>query len=195
MSTMPDVTFQFSPLTAATAPEGAGAVLAASARKFGFLPSPVARVAHAPVALKHLLAGFAAFDQTSLAPIEREVIAMSVAWENECHYCMAMHSALLAGAPEHAATVAALREGTPIPDPRLEALGRFVRAVVRQRGRVPADDWAALADAGFTEAQALEIVLGVGVYVLSTLLNVVTGAELDPPFAPFDWRRSESPTM
>lgn len=189
MSVTSDVAQRFTPLTTATAPEAAQLILAASERKFGFLPSPVARVAHAPVALKHLLAGLAAFEQTSLAPVEREVIAMTVAWENECRYCMAMHSALLARSAGHADVVAALREGTPLPDARLEALRRYARAVMRERGRVPDEISAALADAGFTEAQALEIVLGVGVYVLSTLLNVVTDAELDPPFVAFDWHR------
>src|SRR5215203_5045634 len=94
-------TFAFAPLTTATAPDGARAMLAGSEKMFGFVPSPVARVAHAPVTLRHLLAGFAAFDQTSLAPMEREVVAMTVAREMGCEYCMAMHSALLAGAPEH----------------------------------------------------------------------------------------------
>jgi uncharacterized peroxidase-related enzyme len=190
MSVASDSTYRFAPLTVATSSDAVRPVLAASERKFGFLPSPVARVAHAPVTLRHLLASFAAFEQTSLTPIEREVIAMSVAWENECRYCMAMHSALLAQRPEHADTVAALRAGTPLGDARLEALRRFTQAVVRDRGRVAPELSGALADAGFTEAQALEIVLGVGVYVLSTLLNIVTAAELDPPFVPFDWRRS-----
>jgi AhpD family alkylhydroperoxidase len=184
--------FAFPALTAETAPDAARPVLRAAERSFGFLASPLARVAHAPAALRHLLAGFPAFDQTSLAPIEREVVAMTVAWENGCHYCMALHSALLAGAPEHAATVAALRDGTPIPDARLEAVRRYARSVVRDRGRVPAETQAALRAAGYGEAQALEIVLGVGVYVLSTLLNVVTGAELDPPFAPFAWERVDA---
>ena len=181
--------FPFEPLTVATATDAARPMLAASERRFGFVPSPVARVAHAPGTLKHLLGALAAFEQTSLGPIEREVVAMTVAWENECRYCMAMHSALLAGAPDQAPVVAALREGTPIPDTRLEALRRFTRAVVRERGRTSDETWAAFREAGFTEEQAIEVVLGVGVYVLSTLLNIVTRAELDPPFASFDWQR------
>lgn len=42
--------------------------------------------------------------------------------------------------------------------------------------------------AGFTEEQALDVVLGVGVYVLSTFANRVTCAEIDAPFAAFAWR-------
>ena len=179
----------FPALTVNSAPPAARPILAASARQFGFLPSPVARAAHAPVALKHLLAGFAAFDQTSLAPVEREVVAMTVAWEIECHYCMAMHSAILSGEADAGPLVAALRDGHALDDERLEALRRYVRAVVRHRGSVPDRDATALRSAGFGDAQALEIVLGIGVYLLSTLLNKVTGAELDAPFAAFAWER------
>src|SRR5215218_10377012 len=112
----------FPALTADSAPPAARPILAASARQFGFLPSPVARAAHAPVALKHLLAGFAAFDNTSLSAVEREVIAMTVAFEVGCHYCMAMHSALLSmsGDAVSLALIAPLRNGSELPDERLE---------------------------------------------------------------------------
>ena len=183
------ITAPFPALTVSSAPEAARQILAASERQFGFLPSPVARVAHAPVTLKHLLAGFAAFDHTSLTAIEREVVAMTVAWEIECHYCMAMHSAILSGNPDAAVLVAALRDGASLPDERLEALRAYVRAVVRHRGSVPDREAAALRAAGFGDAEALEIVLGIGVYLLSTLLNKVTGAEVDAPFVAFAWER------
>lgn len=182
---------EFTPLTAADAPLAVQSVLVGSARRFGFLPDAVARIAHAPAALRHLLAGFAAFEKSSLSDIDRELIAMSVAWEHECHYCMALHSAMLSGAADHAATVAALRAGTPLPDPRLEALRRYVRALLRGRGSVDDDTHAALVVAGYNAEQALEIVLGVGVYVLSTFLNIVTRSEPDAPFAAFDWSRPD----
>jgi uncharacterized peroxidase-related enzyme len=187
-------TENFPALTVNTAPPASRPILAASERQFGFLPSPVARVASAPVTLKHLLAGFAAFDHTSLTPIEREVVAMTVAWEMDCHYCMAMHSAMLSSDPDASALVSALRDGSDLADARLQALRRYVRAVVRQHGSVPEHDDAALRDAGFDDAQALEIVLGIGAYLLSTLLNKVTRAELDAPFAAFAWERPEEGT-
>ena len=183
--------FTFAPLTATTAPSGAAAFITGSQQRFGFVPSPVGRVAHSPIALRQLLGALGAFDQTSLAPIEREVVAMTVAWENECHYCMALHTALMAGAPEHSETIAGLRAGTPLSDGRLETLRVFVQEVIRERGRPSLETWHALARAGFTETQALEIVLGVGVYLMSTLFNIVTQAELDPPFVPFAWSRPE----
>lgn len=181
-------TERFAPLSVETASDAARAMVQASQTAFGFLPSPVAKAAHSPALLKHLLAGFAAFDRTSLTPLEREVVALTVSFENQCHYCMAMHSALLSRAPENAGLVAALRAGTALADPRLEALRLFVRAILRHRGRVPAERWQALEQAGFAEEQALEILLGTSVYLLSTLTNILTGAGDDPPFAAFRWQ-------
>jgi AhpD family alkylhydroperoxidase len=183
---------RFAPLSARTASEAARPMVAASEKAFGFLPSPVAKAAHSPALLSFLLAGFSAFDRTGLSPLEREVVAMTVAFENDCHYCMAMHSALLSRQPDNAALVRALRAGAALEDPRLEAVRQFVRAILRNRGQVPAERWEALELAGFDEGQALELLLGTSVYVLSTLANVLTGAEDDPAFAAFRWRRPDA---
>ena len=183
---------QFAPQTAETAPAAARPLLQASAREFGFLPSPVARAARSPALLKHLLAGFGAFEHGSLSALEREVVAFTVAYEAECHYCMSLHSALMARAQDlPQGFVESLRAGTSLGEPRLETLRLFVRDMVRSRGRVPEARWNALEAAGFTEEQLLDAVLGTGVYLLSTLTNVVTRAELDPAFEPFRWTRSE----
>ncbi|NCL75950.1 hypothetical protein [Rhodococcus sp. YH1] len=56
---------------------------------------------------------------------------------------------------------------------------------------MPDDRWAEFTAAGFTARNALEVVLGVGTFTLSTLANRLTAAELDPPLAPFAWRREE----
>jgi AhpD family alkylhydroperoxidase len=181
---------RFAPLTVETAPAEAQPLLRASQASFGFLPSALARAAHAPALLKHLLSGFAAFERTSLAPLEREVVAFAVAYEIECHYCMALHTALLArGGGADEGLIAALRSGSPLADPRLEALRRFVRAIVVDRGRPSAEHWQALDRAGFSEEQALEALLGASVYLMSTLTNVMTGAELDAAFEPFRWQK------
>lgn len=180
---------RFAPLDPETAPVAAKPLVAGSQKQFGFVPSPVAKLARSPQALKYLFAGFAAFEHSSLGPLEQEVLAMTVAFENECHYCMAMHSALLLRTPELAPVVAALRAGAPQPDPRLEALRRFTLAVYNGKGRVDAATWEMFTAAGFGEAEALDVVLGVGVYVMSTLANVLTDAPVDPPFAGQTWTK------
>jgi AhpD family alkylhydroperoxidase len=176
---------RFVSLTEEQAPEAARPILKASQRQFGFLPSPVARAAASPALLKHMLASFAAFDQSSLSAVEREVVAMTVAFHMGCHYCMAMHSALLTR--EQPQLVAALRDGAPLPDARLQALRELVQSLVEQRGRVPEPTWRAFIAAGFNQHQALDVVLGTSVYLLSTLTNVLTEAPLDAAFEAFRW--------
>jgi AhpD family alkylhydroperoxidase len=126
---------RFAALNIETAPIAAQPLLAASTKQFGFLPSPVGKAARSPALLGHLLAGFVAFDRTSLSALEREVVAFTVAFEMECHYCMALHTALLARNPENAALAQSLRDGTPLGDSRHEALRRFVQNLVQSRGR------------------------------------------------------------
>jgi uncharacterized peroxidase-related enzyme len=188
------MSLDFTALTVDSAPAAAKTLLSTSQKRFGFLPSPVAHGAHAPGVLGHLFASFAAFDKTSLSPLEREIIAMTVAFEHGCHYCMAMHTAMQAGDALAQPIVAALRTGEPLPEPRLDALRAFARALVVHRGHVPAPIADAFAAAGFTEQHALEVVLGVAVYTLSTFMNIVTDAPLDPPFAAFAWERPATAT-
>jgi alkylhydroperoxidase family enzyme len=105
---------------------------------------------------------------------------------------MAMHSALLAGDPTAAPAVEALRAGTPLPDERLEALAQFVRSVLAGRGDVSEQAWTRFRAAGYDHAQALEILLGVAAYTLSTYANRLTQAPLDAAFQPFAWPEAES---
>jgi alkylhydroperoxidase family enzyme len=121
---------------------------------------------------------------------EREVVALTVAFEVGCHCCMAMHSALLA--PEHPQLVAAVRAGTQLPSPRLQALADFVRALIATRGRVPEPTRQAFSAAGFSAQQALDALLGTNVYLLSTFANVLTEAPLDPAFEAFRWTEPAS---
>src|SRR5262245_60722887 len=129
-------TARFPRLNSETASPAVRPALEASAKGFGFLPDPIAKAAHSPQLLRHLLAGFAAFDAGSLSELEREVVAMSVAFEVGCHYCMALHSAVLTRKPEHAELLRALRDGTPLAAAKLETLRGFVRLLVRERGHV-----------------------------------------------------------
>jgi uncharacterized peroxidase-related enzyme len=180
---------RFEALSVDEAPEGSRRLLEGTAKRFGFVPSPVAKAARSPALLGHLLAGFAAFERSSLSKAEREVIAMTVARANECGYCIALHSATLTGDPNLAPLVEPLRSGRPLTEPPLEAVRRFTLALLQGRGAIGDDDWQLFVQAGYGEEHALDVVLGVGVYVLSTFANRATRAEIDAPFAPFVWKR------
>jgi AhpD family alkylhydroperoxidase len=173
--------------TLETAPAAARPFIAGSQKAFGFLPSPVARLATQPAVGSAFMQLVGAFDRTSLTHLEREVVILTVARQNQCHYCMAMHSALLASDAAAAPVVEALRAGTPLPDARLEALSQFVSALLAGRGDPSDRAWRSFREAGFDHAAALEVVLGVAAYTLSTFANRLTQAPLDPAFEAFRW--------
>ncbi|MCI4063724.1 carboxymuconolactone decarboxylase family protein [Micromonospora sp. R77] len=170
-----------------TAPTAVRPVMAAVQRKQGHLPTAVALMAESPELLKGFLGAVAAFDSTDLDPVAREVVVLTVATRNECHLCVAMHTPALArhgGTPE---LVAALRAGTALPEARLEALRRFTLAVLDHRGDVPDDELDAFLAAGWQPRHALDVVLGVGTYTISTFANRLVDAPLDPPLAAYAW--------
>ena len=103
---------------------------------------------------------------------------MTVAAPNECHVCVAMHTGKLheLGADEE--LVGALREQRPLADPKLEAVRRFTLAVLAKAGGVEDEAVKDFLSYGYTEQNALEVVLGIGTYTLSTFANRLTGAGL-----------------
>ncbi|MEU0076772.1 carboxymuconolactone decarboxylase family protein [Micromonospora tulbaghiae] len=170
-----------------TAPAAARPVMAGVRRTLGHLPAAVSLMAGSPELLKGFLAANAAFEATDLDPVAREVVVLTVATRNGCHLCLAMHTATLVrhgAAPE---LIEALRAGATLPDPRLEALRRFTVAVLDHRGAVPDADLDALLAAGWQPRHALDVVLGVGTYTISTFANRLTDAPLDAPLAPYAW--------
>ncbi|MGI5216971.1 carboxymuconolactone decarboxylase family protein [Nocardia sp. CA-290969] len=162
----------FAPHTVETAPEGSRATMAAMADTWGgVVPDAVARLAASPELLTGFLDMTARFDQCTLDPIAREVVIMTVAVHNDCHICIAQHAGKLrklGGAPE---LVAALRERRALADERLEAVREFTLAVMAAAGGMDSSAVEAFSAHGYTERNALEVVLGVGTYTISTFAN------------------------
>ena len=165
--------------TLETAPAAARRSLQATVDQLGYLPAPMARLAASPQLLDGFLRLTAMFDTTSLAPLAREVVIMTVAVRNGCHVCVAMHTAMLGGIGADAELVAALREQRPLPDAPLEALRAFTIEVMATAGGVDDVVLKEFLGHGYTTQQALEVVLGIGTYTLSTFANRMTKAPLD----------------
>ena len=139
--------------------------------------------------LPELLDGFlkmtAAFEGTTLDPVARETVIMTMAIRNGCHLCVAMHTARLARLDADAGLIAALRSGSALTDERLEAIRVFTLRLLDTTGDVGDDALKAFLDHGYTERNALEVVLGIGAYTMSTLANRLTGAPIDEPLRQF----------
>nr|WSW69602.1 carboxymuconolactone decarboxylase family protein [Streptomyces sp. NBC_00995] len=169
--------------TLESAPAAARSAMAAVAQKQGYLPVAVSRLASSPELLGGFLKMSALFESTTLEPLSRETLIMTVAARNDCHLCVAMHTARLTALGAEAGVIAALREGTPLPDERLEAVRRFTLAVLATRGAVDEPTMRSFLAHGYTRRNALEVVLGIGAYTMSTLANRMVAAPVDPQLA------------
>jgi len=157
-----------------TAPEPTRDGLAAAVRDFGGIPKPLARLASSPTAFAAVHHMLETFEHTSLAPIEREVIAMTVGRENGCKFCVGLHTKLLGAMPGGPALARALAAGERLGDARLAALQTFVEDVLARRGDVGDAAWEGFLAAGFSRADALDVVVGVATYTLNTFANRLT---------------------
>lgn len=138
----------------------------------GFLPNLVAVLANAPVALETYLTVGEINARASLTLAEREVVQIIAAGIHGCEFCVSGHTALaVKAAGLGRKTVLALQQRGTTGDARLDAVADFTRAVIVSRGNVGDGELAAFLLAGFTEAQALEVVLGVSLATLCNFAN------------------------
>lgn len=176
--------------TAESAPAGSFAILDAAQKGLGFIPNLYAHLAESPAALNAYKQLGTLLEQSGLSPQEQQVVLIAVSAENRCEYCVAAHSFLARNMIKvPAEVIAALRDGRPLSDPKLNALYQFTKAVVRERGWIAQSreliDFFA---AGYTPQHALDVVLGVSMKTLSNYANHLTDTPLDAAFAGEAWQ-------
>ncbi len=172
-----------------TAPAASKPLLDKLQKAIGFVPGLYAVLAEAPIALEayDVLSGL--FKGTSLTATEQHVVLLTINYENNCGYCMPAHTGLakLGRVPDD--VIEALRNGATITDPKLQALRMFTVQVVNKRGWVPDDDVQVFLDAGYTQQQVLEVIVGMSYKVISNYTNHISNTPVDAAFKKFAWEK------
>ena len=177
------------PHTIDTAPEASKPVLTAVKKQMGFIPNLMATMAESPVLVESYLTLMGLFDKTDLSETERQIILMTNNRLNGCTYCMAAHTAVSKMSGVDAGVIEALRNGSAIDDPKLEALRQFAIIVHQTHGRLTEAQVDALLDAGYTKRTVLEVVVGTSLKVLSNYTTPITEPPLDQAFAAVAWTK------
>ena len=178
--------------TTEDAPAEAKERLAAAEKSNGFIPNLLRVLANAPVALETYQTVGAINARSSLPLQEREVVQITAGATHGCGFCVAGHTAIAyKKAGLEADTVDALRAGTKLADPRLDAVARFTEAVIATRGAVSDQELAAFKAAGYGDQQALEIVLGVSLATLCNFSNNLSQTPLNPQLQSYAWTRDQ----
>ncbi len=119
---------------------------------------------------------------TELAAVEREIVAVEVSRRTRCHYCISAHSNFARRMRMNAEDIEALRQGQPLSDPRQALVQRATMRLWETQGRLPDDELQGFHDAGLKTSELLEIIAVIGWYVLSTLSNNLANTEVDESF-------------
>lgn len=175
-----------------TADPNAKAVLEKAKAQLGFIPNMYAGMANASGLLDTYLDGYARFRKDSgFTPAEQEVVFLTISRANGCDYCVAAHSLIADQMSKVPLPVTdAIRDGRPIPDPKLAALSTFTDTMLRTRGLPANADVEAFLAVGYSERQVLEIILAIAVKTLSNYANHLLHTPLDAMFASRVWQRA-----
>ncbi|MCG6112393.1 MAG: carboxymuconolactone decarboxylase family protein [Paracoccus sp.] len=184
---MPTPLLDLTPETLDTATGEAQTLLANAKSKLGFVPNMYGYMAILPPVLGTYMSAYDAFrSQAGLTPAEQETVFLSVSRANGCTYCTAAHSMIadkISKVP--ADSLAALRDGTTLPDPKLQAVAQFTQAMVVSHGnpgKAAVDDFLA---AGFGHQQVMGIVLAIACKTLSNYTNHLAATPVDEAFAAY----------
>ncbi|MCG7200430.1 carboxymuconolactone decarboxylase family protein [Marinobacter pelagius] len=174
-----------------SAPEGAKPLLEKSQKGFGMIPGLHAVMAESPQVLEayqtlHQLVLDSSFDND-----EKTVVWQTINVENACHYCVPAHTGIAKMMEVSDDIIEPLRNETPLPNEKLEALRDFTLAVMRKQGNVSQQDLDAFFNAGYGHRQVLDVILTLSQKTMSNYINHIAQTPVDEPFQKFAWSKKQ----
>lgn len=148
----------------------------------GFVPNLYAYYAKNETALGDYLA--LQNRKSTLNAKEREVINLVTSQINGCRYCQSAHTVLgkMNGFTDE--QVMEIRKGVATFNTKIDALAKFTKAVVENKGKVDQEVKDNFFNAGYTEANLIDVVIVVGDKVISNYIHNLISFEIDFPIAP-----------
>ncbi|SHE97135.1 uncharacterized peroxidase-related enzyme [Arenibacter palladensis] len=149
--------------------------------KLGMVPNMMRTMGNSSAVLEGYLNLGDALGKGTLGGKLGELIALAVAEDNACNYCLSAHSFIgekLANIDTDSLQLA--REGKN-NDPKVEAALIFAKSLVQKGGRVSNTDVEAIKLAGYTDGAIGEIVAHVALNILTNYFNNTAETEIDFP--------------
>jgi uncharacterized peroxidase-related enzyme len=153
-------------------------------KNIGFTPNMMATFAQSPIAFNAWATLLGSLSK-ALDVKTRDSIGLAVSEVNGCNYCLTVHSFTAEHMAKLSADEIVLARKGHANDPKRDAALQFARKVIETRGQVGDADVQAVRDAGYTDANVMEIVSLVALFSLTNFFNNVFDPEKDfPPVAP-----------
>ena len=148
--------------------------------QLGMVPNFLKVFANSPAALRAFLGLHGIASEGSLEAPTRERIALALAQQNACDYCVSAHTALGRKAGLNGAEMEANRAGTS-QDSKAAAAVKFAKALAEHNGQVTTAEILEVRNAGYSESDIVEIITHVGLNVLSNIIGEASQVEIDFP--------------
>ena len=148
--------------------------------QLGMVPNFLRVLGNSPVALKSFLGLYGVAGAGSLDPLTRERIALAVAEQNACEYCVSAHTAIGAQAGLSSDEMQANRAGTS-QNAKAAAAVKFARALVEHKGGVSSEEITDVRKAGYSDADLAEIIMHVGMNLITNILGKASRVDIDFP--------------
>lgn len=146
----------------------------------GMVPNFIRLLANSPAALSAFLGIHGIAGAGLLDPKTRERIALTVAEQNACQYCVSAHTAIGRKAGLDNQEILANRMGRS-SDTKAEAALIFARVLVKHTGQVSKAEFDAVRAAGHSDGEIIEIITHVAMNIFTNLLGKATQVEIDFP--------------
>jgi uncharacterized peroxidase-related enzyme len=156
------------------------ALLGAIQSQLGMTPNFLKIFANSPVALKAFLGLHAIANEGSLTPQTRERIALAVAQQNSCEYCLSAHTAIARKTGLSGDEITSARAGSS-EDAKAAVAVKLARSLVEHQGDITTAELVEARDAGYTDADIVEIITHVGMNVLTNILGKASRVDIDFP--------------
>ena len=156
------------------------ATLTGVRKKLGFLPNIFTTFAQSPAALNGYVQLSERLAGGRLTASQRERIALAVAQQNACQYCLSAHSAIGKSVGLGDKEIERARTGEAV-DARDNLVTLFALKVARSQGEISDAELAAARQGGLDDGLIVEIIANVALNVLTNYLNKIAGTEIDFP--------------
>lgn len=156
------------------------ATLQAVRKKLGTLPNIFTTFALSPAALHGYVQLNEALAGGRLTPRQREQIALTIAQENACNYCLSAHSAIGQSVGLNDDDIKRARHADA-SDAKEKHITQFALEVVRSRAAISDEALTDVKQSGLDDGLIVEIIAHVALNVLTNYLNKIASTEVDFP--------------
>lgn len=148
--------------------------------QLGTVPNFLKVIANSPASLRAFLGLHRIASEGNLDAKTRERIALALAEQNACEYCVSAHTALGRKAGLDQTEIDANRAGTSADDKAAVAV-KFAKALAEHNGEVTNTEIMQARNAGYSDAEIIEIITHVGLNILSNIVGKASRVEIDFP--------------